>query len=148
VQDTKLFETILGIQMPWRISRVETGYERRARGSVGGARGYAMAVPRVPAGVAVSRSRRGAGVATPRHVSVPDVSPRPGAARGLPDARRAAGPRAVDRGPQSVHDADGAADHRSDSAVQHGDRRLPHRPDHLGRGVGCFEPCGRAWPRP
>jgi hypothetical protein len=44
LQDTKLFETILGITAPWHIARVElTTDEKRSR-FVAGARADAMAV--------------------------------------------------------------------------------------------------------
>jgi transposase len=78
VQDTKLFETILGIQAPWRISRVvlDTSAERIDL-SAEHASDTRLAVSGVPARAAVSGSCRRTCVAAPRYVSVTDVPPRP-----------------------------------------------------------------------
>ena len=60
MQDTKLFETILGLQAPWHIARV--GWMRRASASISG---WSTTPPRldvsgVPAHAARPRPRRGA----------------------------------------------------------------------------------------
>jgi hypothetical protein len=131
VQDTKLFETSLGIQTPWHISRV--ALDTTASASTCG--------PSMPtrAGRARSASASCRVTVTPTSasgVTSTRVSNRryfTRACRGLTVRRMgAAGFAAVGRGAESVHHADGAADHRSDSAVQHGDRRVPHCARHVG----------------
>jgi branched-chain amino acid transport system substrate-binding protein len=88
------------------------GQGAAGRGVGGAPRGHPLGVPRVCRGPAAVRPRRGADVAAPGQLPVPDPPARPAAAGGLSDARRPAGAAALGGAAGAVYHAVRAAGDR------------------------------------
>src|SRR6266704_2106939 len=145
MRDRELYATILGVQAPWTVERVELDvaggavhvWLTRTEGGTG-------AVSRMPDRVPDLRSS-GAAVAASRHVPAPDPTPRAGAPRGVPDPRRGAERGPVGDSGLEVHPAVRAAGDRL-AAGSGRDRGRPPAEAGVGRRVGHRAPGGRARP--
>ena len=107
MQDTKLFETIVGITTPWHVARVTLKPEDERVDVVAGARADALALSRLRRDGARLRSCGRADVAPSRHVSVSDAPACQDSAGAVSGPWREASAGAVGRAAEPLHSVAG-----------------------------------------